>query len=297
MLFHISSLNYLRTFTLAAKHLSFKTAATILNISPTAVSHQIKALEEQLRVTLFERQVRSITLTLAGQKLADACHVNLAEIDYVVKHLTQDKNEVSISCCHSFAALWLTPKSSQFNVNMPEYSLNIFASDSLVDIDKEKHLDIAIRYGSTEHDNNEDFLYTETISLYQSVQHPVVNSSLKKTNQQLFVTYWPENEMLNNIPWQQHFDASAYTVKTFPQEFFVLQAVMTGQGVGLLSDVLATSAVEHGWITKVDNTNSFKGYSYWLRISREHQESLRVKRATQWIKHEFSKLIPIEITK
>lgn len=290
MLANISSLNHLRTFALAAKHLSFKIAAQKLNISSTAVSHQIKALEEQLRVSLFERHIRAISLTPAGKKLAQCCQFHLAEIDYVIQHLSQDRNDVSISCCHSFAALWLTPKSNLFTTALPKYNLNIFASDTLVDIEREQQLDIAIRYGEDNGDESEQFLYRENISIYQNSQHGVNSEILLEKSNTLFVTQWPENDLLANIPWQHHLQSHHFQVKTFPQEFFVLQAVMTSQGIGLLSDVLAASAVEHGWIKKVEGVPSFKGYSYWLRENRYHSESLRVKHATQWIINEFHKL-------
>lgn len=291
VLTRISSLNYLRTFALAAKYLSFKVTAKQLNISATAVSHQIKALEQQLSVNLFERKVRSISLTFAGKELAKCCLHHLKEIDYVLSNLAKEKNDICISCCQSFAALWLTPKSNLFSEKFPDDKLTILASDSLVDVDQEKQLDIAIRYGTNHDVDNEKRLFNETISLYKSTQHPHVIKNIAKSKLTLFVTHWPDDNVLANINWQQHIDMAKFDIKTFPQEFFVLQAIMTGQGVGLLSDVLATSAVEQGWITPTDIVTPFTGYSYWLRVSRERSSSLRVQQATQWVVHEFNKLL------
>ncbi|MBB1486260.1 LysR family transcriptional regulator [Oceanospirillum sediminis] len=284
MLEQISSLNHLRTFTLAARYLSFKDAATALNISPAAVSHQIKALESQLRLSLFERHTRAISLTAAGAKLAEACETHFSQLDYVLSELRQPRTDINISCCNSFAALWLTPRSGQINDAFPANGLKTCASDSLVDLTRDKHIDLALRYGRDEKMDDETLLCTEKIALYRTP------GFMPDTNKKpvLFVTEWPENELLGNIDWRSEIDISHYTVRTFQQEYFVLQAIMTGQGYGLLSNVLSASAVEQGWIVRDHSFTPFNGYSYWMRLNPERKDIGLIQRFSHWLTQEFS---------
>ena len=255
-----------------------------MNISPTAVSHQIKALESQLRLSLFERHTRAISLTPAGTKLALACNTHLQQLDHLVTELQQPKTDISISCCNSFAALWLTPRSTQLNSIFPDNGLKICASDSLVDLSREQHIDLALRYGNDEQISEEVLLSTEQICLYH---HPEFIAD-KTERPVLFVTEWPENDLLENIDWRTWIDTSKYRVKTFQQEFFVLQAIMTGQGFGLLSNVLSTSAIEHGWITQDKQFTPFNGYSYWLRMNPARKDLGMIQRFAHWMEQEFA---------
>lgn len=285
MLEQISSLNYLRTFAIAARYLSFKDTARTLNISPTAVSHQIKALESQLRLSLFERHTRAISLTPAGARLAQACDTHLKPLDHLLKELQQPKSDISISCCNSFAALWLTPRSNQIHSAFPSHPLTICASDSLIDLSREKHIDLALRYGPSEDSKDEILLGTEQVCLYHHPHFRVSNRSEKPI---LFVTEWPDNELLKNIDWRSHIDPSQYEIKTFQQEFFVLQAIMTGQGYGLLSNVLSTSALDQGWIVQNSQFQPFKGYRYWLRINPERRALGIIQQFSDWLKQAFT---------
>lgn len=289
MLEQISSLNYLRTFAISAHFLSFKAAAKVLNISPTAVSHQIKALETQLRLSLFERHTRAISLTPAGEKLATACNTHLRQLDYLVTELQQPKTDISISCCNSFAALWLTPKSTEINDTFPNNVLKICASDSLIDLKREQHIDLALRYGGDEQISDEVLLGTEKICLFKHPEYKLDETTDPTEKPVLFVTEWPENELLKNIDWHNWIDTSKYHVKTCQQEFFVLQAVMTGQGYGLLSNVLSTSAVEQGWIVQDKTFSPFSGYSYWLRMNPARKDLGIIQRFAHWMEQEFSR--------
>ncbi|NTS78193.1 LysR family transcriptional regulator [Catenovulum sp. SM1970] len=282
----ISSLNYLRTFAVCAEFLSFKLAAKQLNISPTAVSHQIKALESQLRVALFERHTRAISLTLEGEKLAQVCRTSFNAISHVLDDIQQQKNELTVSCCHSFAALWLTPKTADISQCLADSQLKIAASDSLVDLNRDKHIDLAIRYGEPANNSDEVFLYQEQMSVYTS-EHYQVEKGKKPV---LFVTQWQQNGLLKNLNWQAHIDETQFEIRTFEQEYFVLQAVMTGQGLGLLSDVLATTSLNQDWISPSDKVKAFAGYHYYLRVNPQRKHVAKVQHLVAWFKQCFNQM-------
>ncbi|GLQ30905.1 LysR family transcriptional regulator [Litoribrevibacter albus] len=286
MLDQISSLNYLKTFVIVSKHLSFKDAAKVLNITPTAVSHQIKSLETQLRVQLFERHTRAISLTSTGAKLAHSCQDLLTQLDHALDDIRQDKNDISISCCNSFAALWLTPRSAEINHKFPRNTLKICASDSLIDLRREKHIDLALRYGLDEGSTDEVFLGTERIALYRSPHY----QPQKNQKPILYVTHWPENGLLKNINWKDFVDSNQFEVKTFEQEYFVLQAIMTGQGYGLLSNVLSATALSQGWIQEDQTISAFDGYSYWLRMNPDREGISVVEQFSDWMKQELGQM-------
>lgn len=289
MLDQISSLNMLRTFAIAAQALSFKHAAQVLNISPTAVSHQIKALEDQLRVQLFVRHTRAISLTAAGEKLASTCQHALQQIDLTLEQLQQDRFSLTLSCCNSFAALWLTPRLGELNKRFAQHTLKTFASDSLINFAHDKHIDLAIRYGAEQGDADELALGVEQIGLYRAQRS--ADDYLARPN--LFVTHWQNDQVLKNIPWRTHLTAQSFDVTRFnvvlcEQEYFVLQGIMSGQGVGLLSNVLAQSALDQGWIRQEAGLQPFDGYGYWLRCNPARADIAAVQQLTAWFKQAFS---------
>ena len=286
MINQISSLNYLRTFMLAAQHLSFKHAASILNITPTAVSNQMKSLEGQLRVSLFHRHTRALTLTSDGELLAATCASSFNQLDRVVTQICQSKTTLSISCCHSLASLWFAPKMADLSQRFNKTALDINASDDVISFAQNKHIDLAIRYGKLQKNSEEIALTTENLAIYQSPQ--LVASSDKKPL--LFATKWSSNNVLNNHNWQALFDLEKYQLVTLEQEYQVHQAVISAQGFGLLSNVHSSASLKLNMLKQVTSQQAMPGYQYCLRINPERKDSLQVRQLVEWISKEFSKL-------
>jgi DNA-binding transcriptional LysR family regulator len=144
----IASLDHLRGFEAAARHLSFTEAAKELFVTQSAVSRQVQALEEQLGLALFERRHRAIVMTEAGQQLFRAATQALREIDEAIVKVRAGGDApiaVTVSCTLGFASLWLVPRLSDFNAKHPEVDLRISASNQIVDIERDR-IEIAIRY-------------------------------------------------------------------------------------------------------------------------------------------------------
>jgi LysR family glycine cleavage system transcriptional activator len=89
---HESSIRGLRAFCSAAKHLSFKAAAREVCVTPSAVSHRIKALEERLQTPLFDRRARKLVLTVAGADLLAAVEPILRELEHVTRGFMADRS-------------------------------------------------------------------------------------------------------------------------------------------------------------------------------------------------------------
>ena len=128
-------LNALRVFESVASHLSFTEAAEALHVTPAAVSLQIRALEQYLRVPLFRRQGRSVTLTAEGELLLPGVRRGLATLQQSMQQLRQDRlsGALRISTLASFLQKWLLPRLPRFHDRHPEIELSIHTSRAPVD--------------------------------------------------------------------------------------------------------------------------------------------------------------------
>jgi LysR family glycine cleavage system transcriptional activator len=144
----LPSLNGLRAFEAAARHLSFTHAAAELNVTQTAVSHQIRRLEEQLGLRLFTRRQRTLQLTREGQQYLPAVHAAFADLRRATERLLRVDGEtvLTVSCLPSLAAKWLVPRLASFQESHPDTEVRIATSTRIVDFRREE-VDLAIRYG------------------------------------------------------------------------------------------------------------------------------------------------------
>ena len=142
-------LNALRTFEAVASRLSFTRGAEALNVSPAAVSSQIRALEQRLSQTLFLRHGRQVTLTKVGSKLLPGVQRGLAELRQAVEIVTQDSSEgvLNISMMPSFLQKWLMPRLVGFYSSEPDIDLRINADNANVDFDQ-SDMHAAVRFGA-----------------------------------------------------------------------------------------------------------------------------------------------------
>jgi LysR family transcriptional regulator, glycine cleavage system transcriptional activator len=145
---HAAPLTALRSFEAAARRLSFAAAAHELFVTPAAVSHQVKGLEEYLGTPLFQRHNRSVTLTEAGAKLAATLHGLFTELNEALTQIKKPAGpRIRVSALPSLAAKWLVPRLHRFEAAHPTLKVRIDTSDHLVNFAYEP-IDIALRYGA-----------------------------------------------------------------------------------------------------------------------------------------------------
>jgi LysR family glycine cleavage system transcriptional activator len=140
-------LNSLRVFEAVATALSFSEAAEALNVTPAAVSMQIKSLEDYLQVSLFRRNARSIELTAEGAQLLPAVRRALDELRLAVQRLRADRSAgpLNISMLASFLQRWFVARLPGFSKSCPDIDLRIHTGGELVDFTT-SDFHIAIRY-------------------------------------------------------------------------------------------------------------------------------------------------------
>ena len=142
-------LNALRTFEAVASRLSFARGAEALNVTPAAVSSQIRLLEQRLNQSLFHRHGRQISLTEAGRKLLPGVQRGLAELNHAVQVASQDRLEgvLNVSMMPSFLQKWLMPRLSGFYHAKPHIDLRINVDNAMVDFDQ-SDMHSAVRLGA-----------------------------------------------------------------------------------------------------------------------------------------------------
>ena len=143
----LPSLDLLRGFEAAARHLSFTKAAQELHVTQSAVSRQIKTLEQQLGVALFRRLNRALLLTEEGQSLSRAVTTALAGIGQAVTRLSTlaDDQPITVTSTVAFASLWLVPRLARFRAAHPGIDVRLAASNEMADLERDR-IDLAIRF-------------------------------------------------------------------------------------------------------------------------------------------------------
>src|SRR5687768_9699545 len=144
---HPAPLNALRAFEAAARSLSFQAAAARLFVTPAAVSHQVKHLEDYLGVKLFHRGHRSVELTAEGEALAASLSELFGQLDLALDQaIAPSTANLRVSTMESFAAKWLAPRLHRFHRDYPDLKVRIETGNEHVDFVRSA-VDVAIRYG------------------------------------------------------------------------------------------------------------------------------------------------------
>ncbi len=289
----LPSLNALRAFEAAARHLSFTRAADELNVTQAAVSHQIKALEDQLGIILFRRLNRALLLTDEGQMLfpgvRDALDA-LAEATHRLK-AREAGGPLTVSTLPSFAAKWLVPRMSRFQDRHPEIELRIAAAERLVDFARD-NVDVAIRFGRGDWPGvHVELVAEETVTL---VCGPAVRDSLREPSDIARFTLLHE-EMLPLDPsprWETWLRAAGVTgLETshgprFSHTHMMLQTVMDGHGLALAGTLLVDDDLAAGRLVAPFDLKLPSGFAYYLACPAPASDRPKIKAFWRWVLEE-----------
>ena len=138
-------LNSLRAFEAAARHLSFKNAARELHVTPGAVSHQVKVLEDSLGMPLFRRLTRALELTPEGQALVPKVQEGLRSLAEAVERVRNrsEARTLTVLAPPNFAARWLVPRLAGFTERNPGLDLHIASRPGMIDGREDSEMTIA----------------------------------------------------------------------------------------------------------------------------------------------------------
>lgn len=138
----------LRAFDAAARHLSFKEAAAELGLTPTAISHQIRRLEQEAGIALFQRSARAVTLSEAGERFARQVSPALRQIEagFATLKRAEERQVVVIGAGPIFLSRWLAPRLARFAASHPDIDLRLHNSPTEI-WRRAGEFDIAVAWG------------------------------------------------------------------------------------------------------------------------------------------------------
>jgi DNA-binding transcriptional LysR family regulator len=279
----------LRTFDAAARCGSFKAAAEELAVTPTSVSHQVKALETQLGVSLFERRTRKVELTAAGLRLAEATGEAFHGIALALEDIAVVETELSISTTPAFAALWLMPRLHLFEAQDAGFRVRLETGTRPVDLVRERGFDVAIRYGLPPSDEKLSVheLASEGFAAFAAPAFLAKNVPFEEAP--LIETRW-RSAALSAAGWSQWAELAGLpdhgierAVRRYDQEHYVVQAGMAGQGIVLVSDFLVQDHLREGWLEAYRPNVRLPGFRYSLICSKDRLGARKVRRFLTWI--------------
>ncbi len=288
-----SSLRGLRTFCVAARFESFREAGEALFITASAVSHQIKNLEEELGQQLFERNSRDLSLTTAGESLYAEIGPLIEQIDSIVGRFKTAEviSTIRISVQPFFASEYFVPRLSKFTSAHPEIDIQVGTSDESA----EKHptdADLSIRlFRSPPANMRSDLLFPlRTVP----AGSPSFRKTLKVRNEKIISDFPLIVHETHPKAWAQW---SAETGIALPDNakvtrldsmIAIVRAVEQGIGAALVPVPLADLWFKHGSIVRLFEQELIADVSYYLVSAEKAADDPAVAKLRDWILENFS---------
>lgn len=276
----LPSLNALRAFWAAAKHRSFAAAANELHVTASAVSLQIRQLEDELELKLFDRTPKGLMLTAEGARLLPGINLAFENLRSSIAALDDEGRRgarLRISVAPSFATKWLLPRLGNFLDRHPEVEVDVKASIELTDFARDE-VDLAIRYGSG------DYPGLAVELLLRDRMYPVCSPELLmrfgRSNQtpdpsRIFAAapllhdasadrdpavpswkMWLKAAGLADVDWRKG--------PRFNQTALALDAALAGLGIALAPAVLVDADVAAGRLVRLANDETPGDFAYYL---------------------------------
>jgi LysR family transcriptional regulator, glycine cleavage system transcriptional activator len=236
----LPSLNGLRAFEAAARHLSFTRAAAELNVTQTAISHQIRRLEEQLGIRLFLRRNRALLLTREAEGYLPAVRAAFEDLRRATERLRRPEREglLTVSTTASLAAKWLVTRAAAFQEAHPGIEVRITTSSHLVDFRREE-VDMAVRYGRGNWPGlRAQWLMAE--ELFPVCSPSLLNGAKPLRRPEDLVHHTLLHATVSREDWQLWLTAAGLPGSiasrrglTFDQSFMAIQAAVDGHGIAM----------------------------------------------------------------
>ena len=294
----LPSLNALRAFEAVARHLSLTRAAEELHVTPAAVSHQVKALEDDLGVPLLRRVRREFFLTDAAQAGLPALREAFDLLGEAVERMRSELPDrlLTISVLPSFASAWLVPRLSGFQAQHPELDVRLDTTDRLVDLRREA-IDLAIRFGAG------DYPGLEVAQLLGEEIFPVCSPALLAGPRPLKAPEDLRHHSLLHVDWTPFMEETGdWQVwlraagledvvdvsrgPRFSHTNLALQAAVRGQGVVIGSRALAEDDLAAGRLVRPFDMSVPVSFSYYVVTTPAAARLPKVAAFKDWLMNE-----------
>jgi LysR family glycine cleavage system transcriptional activator len=289
-------LNALRTFEAVATRLSFAKGAEALNVTPAAVSSQIRMLEERLNQTLFHRHGRRIELTEAGRKLLPGVQRGLAELSRAVQAVSQDRQEgvLNVSMMPSILQKWLMPRLHGFYSVHKHIDLRINVDNDLVDFDQvDMHATVRLGPGK--------WPGVRSVKLMDDWILPVCSrgflkqhgpfASVREMQQRFDLLFAP-----NNVwdPWFRKFGESTRDSRwsLLNDSLSILMAAEQGDGIALTRWSLVSRDIRAGRLARPVDTVVKADWSHYFVAPPHYFELPKVAMFRDWLREQCDRFDP-----
>ena len=296
----LPSLGSLRAFEAAARRMSFREAATELGVTPTAVSHQIRLLEDICGQALFRRRPRPLALTGAGERLFPVIRNGFDAFAAAIASASPGVGQrpLRVTCPNAFASRWLVPRLPKWREEQPTIPLEIIGTDAVLDL-RAGNADVAIRYARRMP------LDLAAQELFRDTFFPVCSPELlakatRYIERAADLLHYPliHFDWMNRdheAPTWSRWLAAARSVDpgiqdtnkawdlSFREELHAIDAVAAGQGIAICSDVVVSRELKSGALVKA-HALSLPGYGFYLVSVPHHPQRPNIEAFSVWMR-------------
>jgi len=293
----LPSLETLRIFAVAARHLSFTRAADELHLTQSAISHRVRALEEELGVLLFDRLTRRIELTRAGEALAQRVEKAVADIARAIADLNPvgETSRLTITMGPSVASRLLVPRLQQFLAQNPDMELQLISDPRLIDL-RAAGVDLAIRFGRGAYPGYAvtklmpDFVFPVCSPAFMAQHGPVATIeallALPLLHDSSAVS---EDSGSDWRSWLDHLgrpEAACGDGQRFSDARLVIEAAVHGLGVAMARASLVADHMASGTLVCPLRRVAPTTFAYYLVGLAEAASREKIERFTRWLRAE-----------
>jgi LysR family glycine cleavage system transcriptional activator len=290
-------LRSLHAFEAAARHGSFKAAAAELGVTPTAISHQIRLLEETCGRQLFQRRPRPLVLTSLGARLFPALRNGFDVLVGAIEALTEPdvQRPLRVTSPSAFASRWLVPRLPKWREANPTVPLEIIGTDAVLDL-RSGAADVAIRYARrppldfAAHEICRDTFFPVCSPALLANEDGAIQRVADLLRFPLIHFDWMSRDP-DAPTWRQwlamarSIDPDLDTDKvwdlSFREEIHAIDAVVAGQGVAICSDIVVSRELNSGALVKA-HPLSLPGYGFYVVSMPLSARAATIESFTAW---------------
>ena len=296
----IPPLNPLRAFEVAARHLSFTRAAEELFVTASAVSHQVKALEESLGIALFVRDSKGLSLTSAAKAYLPGVQEAFRQLAFATHQLQRERSipALKMNLPPTFAVKWLIPRMDRFMQAHPDIDLKISTFKHMVDFSRED-FDMAMRYGRGVYPglHSERFLPVEVFPVCSPAllrgAKPLAEPSDLRHHVLLHDDSTYDNVSNPNwAAWLKHAGVSGVDTTRGPAfwpSHLVIDAAIGGMGVALAKRCWIRRDLAEGRLVQLFPELTLPvEFSYFFVYPQDRADDARIQAFMRWVKEEYA---------
>ncbi|MBY5427191.1 LysR substrate-binding domain-containing protein [Rhizobium leguminosarum] len=283
----VPALSALRAFESAARHLNFGRAGDELFVTHSAISKQVRLLEEDLGVALFERRNRAVFLTDAGRRLLVTMSEVLRQISDCCEEIRVGGSApLVVSCEPTFTQRWLIPRLPQFNALHPDVEVHVLAAGGPVSFDR-SHIDLALR--------RSDFSWSPELFVETVVEErvgPVCAPRLLASGSNDILSLPRIHSATRRDAWSRYIADNLLAEpnppgnQVFEHFYLSIEAAIAGLGAAIGPEPLVADAVESGQLV-APRGYSGNGYSYILLSRLPFEGDARKRNFLSWLRRQF----------